>query len=223
MILYQEDIVRYQPYIHFETKNTSAIRICRVLKAMGINNWYFPLVLHQSELKNVDPFDPHLTVQQKQMILLESKINIWYYIREIIRIPVSGGEAIHFEFNRGNLAFIWSFFNDIDIGFVCMRQIGKTTTTCAVMSWLMAVGAENINIGFCSKDGTNASDAVRRLKDMLHELPPYFIQKSTSDIDRKESLSLASRHNFYITFTPANDEASAYKVGRKYYCCGISE
>ena len=215
MILYQEDIARSAPYIHLETKNTSAIRICHILKQMGVHNWYFPLALHQSELKNVDPFDPSLSIEMKQKILLESKINIWYFIREISRIPSAGGEAIHFEFNRGNLAFIWSFFNDIDIGFVCMRQIGKTTTTCAIMSWIMAVGAENVTIGFCSKDGTNTSDAVRRLKDMLHELPPYFVPKTTSDIDRKESLSIGARHNFYITFTPANDEAGAYKIGRK--------
>ena len=215
-ILYLEDIGRYRPYIHLETRNTSFIRMSKVLEKMGIRNHYFFLSLFQPELRHVDPHDPNLSPELQAKILYESKINIWYYIREVVRIPASGGENIFFELNRGNLACIWSYFNDIDTGLVSIRQVGKTTVTQSIMSWVMYVAADNVRIGFFSKDSTATQDAVRRLKELRDCLPPYFWIKSPKDVDRKESLSYSMKNNFYITFTASNDEQGAYKLGRGY-------
>ena len=220
-VLYLEDIGRYRPYIHLETRNTSFIRMSKVLEKMGIHNHYFFLSLFQPELKNVDPHDPNLSPELQAKILYESKINIWYYIREVVRIPASGGENIFFELNRGNLACIWSYFNDIDTGLVSIRQVGKTTVTQSIMSWVMYVAADNVRIGFFSKDSTATQDAVRRLKELRDCLPPYFWIKSPKDVDRKESLSYSMKNNFYITFTASNDEQGAYKLGRKLSICGF--
>ena len=41
------------------------------------------------------------------------------------------------------------------------------------------------------------------------------VSKSTEDSERKEGLYYAALKNAYKTFTSANDEISAYKLGRK--------
>lgn len=216
MILYQEDIDREHPYIDYKTKNDSFIRMSIVLKRMGIKNNTFHLVLYQKELMDVDPYDyKNLNNETIARILYECKINPFYFFRSCCRIPTAGDEAIPFILNRFNLAFIWSFFNDVDIGIVIPRQQGKTITTQALMCYMMYVYADNIKIGMYTKDAVLIGDNVLRLKDIRDNLPKYFVEKSTDDIDRKEGLSYAKKHNYYVTFTSSNDERGAYRLGRK--------
>lgn len=40
-ILYMKDIAEKHPYIDYNTKNQSFLRIALVLKRMGIRNYYF--------------------------------------------------------------------------------------------------------------------------------------------------------------------------------------
>lgn len=215
MILYAEDIVRNRPHVHWDTKNASAIRMAIVFKRMGIKNYYFHLTLYQPELANVDPFDyKNLDDETIAKILTECKLNPWYFFREVIRIPSSGGDPIPFEFHRANIAAIWTFFNDIDFGLIQPRQTGKTFVTQSLVCLIMYVLADHLDIGMFTKDSTLLQDNVKRLKELRDSLPVYFIQKSTRDSDRKEGLTYAAKTNAYKTFTAANDERGAYKLGR---------
>ena len=137
-ILYKSDLDREHAYIDYETKNKSFTRLSLVLKKMGIKNNYFFLSLLDRDLIGVDPRSPDLTVVQKAKILRECKRNVWYFIREVVRIPVVGDEdGIPYQLNRGNLAFVWSFMNDIDTGLVMPRQTGKTYGTQVVVCYVM--------------------------------------------------------------------------------------
>ena len=214
MMLYQSDMAFSKPYIHWNTKNTSFLRMAIVLKRMGIKNYTFFLTLHQKELENVDPHDPNLSDELKAKVLLESKLNPWYFFREVIRIPASGDEAIPFELHRGNLAAIWAFFNDIDFGLIQPRQTGKTYVTQSLVCYVMFVLADSLKIGMFTKDTVLVQDNVMRLKELRDNLPKYFVQKTAKDWDRKEGVSYDKKKNFYLTFTSANDERGAYKLGR---------
>ncbi len=215
-VWYQEDFVYKRAIVHFETKNDSFIRLCMVYKQMGIKNCYWPLAIIDRDLVNVDPWADDLTDVQKAKIAVECKLNPIYYFREVQRIPTAGDKPIRFQASRGNLALIWSFFNDKDIGLVQPRQTGKTYGTQAIVCYMMCVLGENIDIGLFTKDTSLVQDNTARLKELKSEgLPSWLIVKSSKDWDRKEGVSYALKKTFYKTFTSANDERSANKLGRK--------
>lgn len=147
--------------------------------------------------------------------------NRWYFFREVLTIPSPGGDPIPFLLSRGNLAAMWTFFNDIDYSWIQPRQTGKTYGTQAIMSYMMNILAENMSIGLFTKDTNLVQDNVARLKELRDiGTPPWMIQRSTKDWDRKEGISYAAKKNYYKTFTAAIDERSAYKLGRKLQHCG---
>lgn len=221
MILYQSDILRENPHFHYNTKNTSFIRMSIVLKRMGVKNNKFFLALYQPELANIDPFDyKSLTPELISKILVECKLNPWYFFREVLRIPASGDEAIPFELHRGNLAAIWTFLNDMDFGLIQPRQTGKTYVTQSIVCYYKYILADSVKIGMFTKDTSLLQDNVLRLKELRDGLPKYFVEKSPRDWDRKEGVSYDKKKNFYYTYTQPMDEKSAYKQGRKPYHCG---
>ncbi len=215
MILFKEDFYKYGAVPQFNTKNQSALHMAALYKKMGLNNWYWPLALVNKELENIDPWSNNLTDHEMALILYESKINCMYFFREVLRIPTQGGEPIPYQFNRGNLAAIWTFFNDIDMGWVMPRQTGKTYGTQGIIWYIMGILADNLNIGMYTKDNTLLQDNVARLKELRDSgTPEWMVQRSTKDWDRKEGVSYALKGNYYKTFTTANDEQSANKLGR---------
>lgn len=53
--------------------------------------------------------------------------NPQYFFREVLRIPNNSVEGYSsFTANRGNLAAIWCFFNNIDYLLIMIRQKGKS-------------------------------------------------------------------------------------------------
>lgn len=149
-ILYMKDIAEKHPYIDYNTKNQSFLRIALVLKRMGIHNYYFFLSLYDRTLLGVDPRSPNLTTEQMLRISQECKINIWYFLREVVRVPVIGQEdGTPFELNRGNLALTWAFMNDVDIGLVQPRQTGKTIGMQCIIDHAMYVAFSTL-ISACS-------------------------------------------------------------------------
>ena len=215
-IRYLSEIEKYHPYIDYNTKNDSFIRMSILLKRMGIKNHYFFLVLYDRTILNVDPHSPNLTTEQKLRIMYECKVNFWYWLREVVRIPVVGQEhGIRFALHRGNLALYWSIMNDVDVGLIQPRQTGKTMGTQALVDYFYNIWATALDIGMFTKDSTLVQDNVARLKGIRDGLPKWMVTKSTADGERKEGLYYAALKNSYKTFTSANDENGAYKLGRK--------
>lgn len=215
-ILYKSDIAKYNPCIDYNTTNRSFLRMSLVLKKMGIKNNYFFLSLLDRSLAGLDPHSSNLTIEEKAKIIQECKLNVWYFIREVVRIPVVGDEkGIQFQLNRGNLAFVWSFMNDIDTGLIMPRQTGKTYGTQVIVCYMMYVLGTNLDIGMFTKDSALVQDNVSRLKQLRDGLPKWMITKTVSDSERKEGLTYAALNNAYKTFTSANDIQGAYKLGRK--------
>ena len=75
-------------YIQLETTNQSFIDMHYFLKRSGRMNNNFFLVLFDAGLAGVDPRDPNLPPIMKQRVLRECVINYWYFLREVVRIPV---------------------------------------------------------------------------------------------------------------------------------------
>ena len=111
------------------TKNFSFIRMVAILSEMGVKNNLFHLSLYDPKLLDVDPHKLNATTdptgELRLRVAYECKRNVWYYLREIVRIPASGGDPIHFQLNRGNLSMTWCFLNSIDYNGTQPRQTGK--------------------------------------------------------------------------------------------------
>ena len=187
-----------------------------LLKRMGVKNHYFFLALYDKSLLNVDPHSKDLTTEQRLRIAYECKINFWYFIREVVRVPVVGQESgTRFILNRGNLALYWSIMNDVDIGYIQPRQTGKTIGTQILVCYVEYIWGSSLDVGMFTKDSTLVQDNVARLKGIRDCLPKWMVTKSTADGERKEGLYYAALKNSYKTFTSANDENGAYRLGRK--------
>jgi hypothetical protein len=93
-ILFEKDWNKYpEAILHTHTKNKSFLDYVALLEAMGVKNSSFCLALHNPDLEFVDPHSDNLTKDQKLAIAEECSDNIWYIIREVIRIPPTSGDA----------------------------------------------------------------------------------------------------------------------------------
>lgn len=119
-VRFLKDFKRFNAGVHVQTNNKSFIRTAEVFKLMGVKNYYFHLQLNNPLLINVDPWDPHLTKEEKAMIHAECNQNIWYIIREVIKI-----DGRRFIANRAVISFIWCCLNHIPTTILMPRQRGK--------------------------------------------------------------------------------------------------
>jgi hypothetical protein len=216
-IMFYDDWYKYPATIQHNTQNKTFLRISKVLKMMGIKNNHFMLCLFDPVLMHVDPHDyKSITPEIATRIFLECRRNVWYYLREVVRIPVSGGESIPYELTRGNLALTWLYYNDLDVGLVQPRQTGKTIGTQSIMAHQMYFQGYNFDIAMYTKDQSLLQDNVMRLKDIRDAHPPYLIEKDASgkDKDAKEGVTYTALKNRYLTFVNSNNERDAYKLGR---------
>lgn len=74
-----------------QTKNLSFLKMAKEMKDRGIKNYKFILKLYDEKLQGVDPHDKNLSLEMQARIQREVTINYWYYIRECILIPSTGG------------------------------------------------------------------------------------------------------------------------------------
>lgn len=211
MILFSEDFAKYPgSIVDTRTTNMSFIRMSMILNKMCINNRFFFLALTQPELQGYDPHNlKDNSIELKQRIAYECKINPWYFIREVVRITEQGSGGSPYILNRSNLAQAWVFFNSID-GFQCMpRQIGKTIGTMVLTVWYLYIGAYNCNWGMFCKGLKLQSENVDRLKKIRDALPPWLVHQTLADTNNKEGVTFAELQNSLITFVAQSDKIAA--------------
>ena len=214
MILFEKDFAEQGAIVYYDCPNKSFRRMSILLKQMGVQNNKFFLALYQPELRGVDPHSPDLTQEQIGKIMYECKINPWYFLYAVVRVPAQGDDGIPYILNRANLALMWVFFNSID-GFLTMpRQIGKTIGTMVLTAYIMYILGKNINIALFAKDNDLVLENVSRLKAIRDALPSYMVRSSTKDTNNKEGLKYVSLNNQYMTFVAQPDTKRAAGQGR---------
>ena len=216
MILFNKDWNRFttaRP--DFDTTNESFKRLVSLYGEMKITNRYFPLALINQDLKGVDPHCEILSDATKIAIGIECRYNIWYFLREVVRIPpVSGPNPIPYKANRGNIAITWAFLNSIDIALIQPRQTGKSVSTDCVMLWLLFIGAGNSIINMITKDDGLRKKNVERIKKLRDLLPQYLVPKHRDDSDNQFEVTCRTHDNQYTTGVAQNSESTANNLGR---------
>jgi len=138
--------------IDSKTTNKSFIKMYKILKSKGIKNNKFFLKLYDSTLQGVDPFDEEkITTELSIRINAEIRRNPWYFLREIVRVPVAGGVK-RYELHRGNLASSFCQFNSFNFIELLPRQHYKTVSCIINYIWFYYFGTENSTILFLNKE-----------------------------------------------------------------------
>jgi hypothetical protein len=216
MIETEEIVNGFKPLVDMTTKNKSFLAMQVHLRKLGIENNRFFLKLYDPSLKNVNPHDKNLTVEQQGAILREIMVNKWYFIREVIRIPVAGG-LIPYELNRGNLALSWCKEKNLNTIILMPRQNGKTIGSIIDDIWVYHFGSKNSNFIYSNKSEADAMGNLKRFKDITKALPSFIRDTFTDikkDVDNKTEIVLSKLNNSIRVISCAIDESQAQKLGR---------
>jgi len=215
-ILFEEDFDYYPTAdIDLTTKNQSFVRLASVYRDMGVKNNVFHLALINQNLRGVDPFDPDLDETTMKQIYYECLINPWFFFREIARAPATSGVGSDpLQANRGNIALWWCFFNHVMVFLIQIRQTGKSFSTDQLMSYLMNILCRNTAINLLTKDDNLRRANVKRLKDIMAELPKYLNFSTKDDARNGEEITIMRLNNRYNTHVPQASEKNALKLGR---------
>lgn len=216
MILLESDWDKYPTAIaNDKTTNKSFVRLALLLKKMGIKNYAFPLALINQNLVLIDPFAPDLTAQEQLAIAYEARLNPWFYLREIARAPgKAGDDAVPFEANRANIALWFSFFQHVLFLLVQPRQTGKSFATDTLMVYLMYVMCRNSTFSLLTAGDKLRQETIKRMKEIIDELPPYMQLKTPEDKNNTEEISVVALGNHYNAHVPATSEKLANLKGR---------
>ena len=205
-------------YFDVKTKNKSFIKVAKELKDNDIRSYMFPLMIYDKELIGVDPYDPDLSPSLKSRIVIECKRNMWYFIREVARVPVPGG-YVSVELHRGNLAMLFCLWLNLDTAIELPRQHYKTYSAVFYYLWLLLLKAENYEMVFTNKSAGDSIRNLKRLTDLLDNdkkyLPPYLkTPLGPNDTNNQERLTIVSTNNTIRVVSPSNSEENADKAGR---------
>ena len=215
-ILFAKDWTKHpNAAIHYTTKNKSFIKLAEIYYQMGVKNNAFHLSILDKGLMDIDPFDENLPIEIKARILSECKNNFWYFLREILRIPVPGSLVpIQFEANRANIALYWLFFNHVMTIVVILRQTGKTTTLMSLVTYLLNFGTTNTFINLLTKSEGLKAETLSKVKTLFEELPDYLNMSTKKDIFNSDEVKILKLDNKFKGNLSSQSEKQAEKVGR---------
>lgn len=218
MLLFKEDwdVGIYQnAIVDYKTPNKSFLNYVGILESMGIENRFFPLALVHPELQGVDPHDPNLTTEEITKIVIECKVNPWYFFREVVRVPSQGSvEPVRLRANRGNIALWWCFFNHITSLLIQPRQTGKSLSTDCLMTLLMSVVCVKTRINLLTRGDSLRMANIKRIKDIMDELPPYLKLRNRKDTNNTETITINALENIYTSSVAQSSIKAAISLGR---------
>lgn len=216
MILFYDDWDYYpSATIHKETTNTSFIELAKLYRDMGIKNNAFHLALINPHLRYVDPFSPDLDQDTIDRIVVECKINPWYFMREVLRAPARGGtKSIPVRANRSNVALWWLFLNHCTVYLIQPRQTGKSFNTDGLMTWLLGVRCDNTAATLLTKDDALRRKNIDRIKDIFSDLPWYLDMRGRNDSNNGEEVTIRRKGNTYSTIVGQQSPKAALKAAR---------
>ena len=225
MVVQQQQSGPVSVYYQMETSNKSFLEMHYFLKAKGIKNNKFFLILYDRDLAGVNPRDPTLNEVMKAKILRECMINFWYFIREVILIPDQGntvGGGVRYKLHRGNLALNFGFILNWNMFLELPRQHGKTVSALCWYLWVYLFGTTNSEMMFMNKKHDDSKLNLARIKEVRSALPRYLRFDEVPGKDGKpmklsenvESIKNPFNSNKISTKPGARNKANANSIGR---------
>ena len=187
-----------------------------MLEKANVKNNQFMLALFDATLVNVDPHSTTLTDDEKMRITTEILRSPWYFIREVIRVPVTGG-TVSYILHLGNLFLTWCMISNINAYLLLPRQNYKTMSACAIYLWIYCFGTKNSHFLFFNKELRDAQNNLKRTKDLMEGLPEwirYMLVNQQEDRNAIEYIYSANRANRIDPKPAATSTEHADLLGR---------
>ena len=207
-------------YYDYKTKNKSFLKVAKILKDKNIRNFAFPLMIYDPRLIGVDPWSEEVanSLVLQSRIAIEVERNIWYYLREVLRIPTPGG-SVHYEIHLGNLALTFSLLCNFNTAIELPRQHYKTYSAVAFYSWVTLFVAKNYSMIFTHKSYTDMVENLRKLKILAdpesNSIPEYLIPSmdNPKDKDNERQFLISENNNSITGISPSSSAEQADKAG----------
>jgi len=188
---------------NYKTENQSFINISKELRdKYNVRNNDFVLELYDEDLIGVDPHSPNLTQYQMAKIYIEITKNRWYFLREVVRIPVAGSD-IPYQINFGNLALTYLKSMNVNQITLLPRQFGKTIGNITDDVWIFYFGATNTNINYLNKAFSDSKEGLKRFKD-IRDLMPRFLLDIVMNRNDKDAQERKESKNFNNSLSARN-------------------
>lgn len=163
-------------YYDFGSQNESFLITAQELKTLGIKNWYFMLEVRfpQTGVQDINPYDPNISRENQAKVHIESKANLWYWLREVARIPARGAPTPYLVgLTRASCAATWCYLHNIDFMICQPRQTWKTTIVELLITYAFIYELKNVEIPFMHLKEADTLRNAEMLRDYITVLPPY--------------------------------------------------
>lgn len=163
-------------YYDFGTTNESFLQTAAELKTLGIKNWYFMLEVKYPQIgvQDIDPYNPHISKEDQGKIHIESKANLWFWLREVARIPAQGApQPFRVGLTRASCAATWCYLHNIDFMLCQPRQTWKTTIVLLLITYAFIYELKNVTIPFMHLKEADTLRNAEMLREYITTLPPY--------------------------------------------------
>lgn len=188
----------------YNTTNKSFLELKETLDHKGIENQEYLLLMNEN-LVGVDPWDENLSEHEKAEIVQECELNIWYFLREVLKMPydILTHKSSKFGINVGIFSMIYLWINGFNQMTIMPSTMFKTGTICALYVYLRYIfGLSLSNINISSKTPNKAKATKTRIS--RYKVPDYL--KSGIDKGNTEKHILVDE----FAYTPEN-----YKIWRR--------
>jgi hypothetical protein len=151
-----------------------------------------------------------IKVEQYVEEYIKCKSDFEYFARNYIYLEVVGGDILYTPYKK-QLEYVQTLQDDKFIVCLKTRQTGISTTTQAYCAWLLNF-YDNTVVGVISKDGKEATDFSRAIRNMIEKLPFFLTPKKGKEsgcFDKKseQSFILSNGSKLYVaTVNPAQPE-----------------
>lgn len=163
-------------YADFGTKNQSFLLTAQELKALGHKNWWICLRVKYPQLgvQDIDPYKKNITQEEIGRLHLECKDNIWFWLREVAKVPARGApKPFDVYLHRAGHAAVWCYEHNIDFMLNQPRQTFKTTIVMLLTLHAFIYDLKNVDIPFMHTEEKNALRNAGMFRDYVETLPPY--------------------------------------------------
>lgn len=168
----------------YNTKNKAFLNIHKLLKLLGVKNHSEHLQLFNKDLLGVDVRDPRLTDDLRFAIFQECKMNLWYFLREVVVVP-EGDNMLPFDLNIGAFCTTWLCTRNQNFLYIISRQIGKTFLLTTILAWVLIFGGSDMLIKNIHHSKDPAVGNINKIKKVL-ELIPGWMQVHKKEYDKPD-------------------------------------
>lgn len=213
-----------KPIYDFVTKNESFLDVHYKLKDAGIKNNAFHLALFNPELQGVDPYAEDLTDEQKQAIIKECSENIFYYLREVLRVKPAGVERHMVHMDIGFLSALYCFTQNTTVYLMKPSFCHNATDALSMLSHSFKFGNGCEDFTFIGDTRSIPRRRIRSMEDMVtNGLPSYMVSKNivgdNFDKDKVKPNNIDSyvdpvTNNAVVTSPSPRSKQEAENIGR---------